>query len=242
MSSGRDSRRGSKAEVLQQSSGRPTTPGRESRRGSKADALHSSSGRDSRRGSTADALGVGSAPSSPRETRSRRGSRNDVLQSVDETGQGSGERREKAKSSQSYTQYSSSARRSSLRPEESSGGGGAAHGSRQGSRANSLPLGERTKGLGSALDIPERDESHEDNGTDGHGDAAQAQPAAGGGQDEDEVAGVTGTVKQYQPFRSPEVGASNSSIAGITAFRRHLLIIIAARRACARDQHCNHRR
>lgn len=47
----------------------------------------------------------------------------------------------------------------------------------------------------------------------GHGAAETAAKSPTGaavvdGQDEDEVAGVVGAVRQYQPFQSPEVGCT----------------------------------
>lgn len=123
------------------------------------------------------------------------------------------ERSEKSKSSQSYTQYSGAARRSSLRPEESSVGGTAAQRPHLGNRANSLPLGESVRGTEAASGVQERGQTYAGIPRVASGHQPQAGPGAGSfAQDEDEVAGVTGAVRQYEPFRSPDVGVAAGKV------------------------------
>lgn len=126
------------------------------------------------------------APTSGRD--SRRGSR-----SGGEPGFKNAERREKAKSSQAYSQYTETAGKGSE-------GGAATRRPQLGTRTTSAPLVERRRGSGYAAGLQHIPQSQDYAAQTGSG-------AAEGGQDEDEVAGVVGTVRQYEPFRSPQVCA-----------------------------------
>jgi hypothetical protein len=68
----------------------------------------------------------------------------------------------------------------------------------QGTRTTSAPLVERRRGSGYAAGLQRLPPSQEFVAQAGTG-------AAEAGQDEDEVAGVVGAVRQYEPFRSPQV-------------------------------------
>ena len=136
-------------------------------------------------------------PSSGRD--SRRGSKANAAQTAGENGYGSADRREKAKSGQ----YAAGARRASLKPEELNGRGGATGLRRPGmSRGNSAPIIERSRGTGYATGVQEQDEGEQ---ADNARQTDAGAGAAASGQDEDEVAGVVGAVKQYAPFQNPEL-------------------------------------
>jgi hypothetical protein len=68
----------------------------------------------------------------------------------------------------------------------------------QGTRTTSAPLVERRRGSGYAAGLQRLPPSQEYIAQAGTG-------AAEAGQDEDEVAGVTGAMRKYEPFRSPQV-------------------------------------
>ena len=136
-------------------------------------------------------------PSSGRE--SRRGSKPNATSN--EAYKSSNERREKAKSSQIYD-----SRRRPSRQAESGLGSASARPQLKG-RTNSAPLIDR----GGA--------DHGSRQSDRYGDqtavssTASTTPRAGtyadrDAQDEDEVAGVVGALKTYQPFKSFQVGCS----------------------------------
>ncbi|KAK5136832.1 hypothetical protein LTR08_001754 [Meristemomyces frigidus] len=117
------------------------------------------------------------------------------------------DRREKAKSSQSYSAAYNEARRGSVQPSEVRRGsaqpnlGSIVERPTYTSRTNSAPsVDVRTVG-GRA---PERtvEDARQELET---SDMEAARGAMSDGQDEDEVAGVVGAVRQYQPFQSPEV-------------------------------------
>lgn len=133
----------------------------------------STSGRDSRRSSK-------SGPSS-----------NDAVKSS--------ERREKAKSSQSYSTAYINARRESVQRNL----GSVPERPRVKSRTRSAPSIEPRKPGAAQLTA-----SIEDADQDTEGRSITPQSGGGAmadGQDEDEVAGVVGAVRQYQPFQSLEV-------------------------------------
>ena len=132
-------------------------------------------------------------PSSGRE--SRRGSKSNAA--ANEAYKSSSDRREKAKSSQIYD-----SRRRPSRQAESALGSASARPQLKG-RTNSAPLVDRVAEYGSRQ-------------TDRYGDqtavssTASTTPRVGtyadrDAQDEDEVAGVVGAFKTYQPFKSFEV-------------------------------------
>ncbi|EMC95338.1 hypothetical protein BAUCODRAFT_578020 [Baudoinia panamericana UAMH 10762] len=117
------------------------------------------------------------------------------------------ERREKAKSTQSYTGTAygaAAARRGSVQPNAD---GSASLSSvperpRLKARTHSAPLVETHPAVRDGGDSPQQATEAEDR------DYAVAQATLNAlidGQDEDEVAGAVGTVRQYQPFQSPEV-------------------------------------
>lgn len=89
------------------------------------------------------------------------------------------ERKEKAKSTQVYGQSS---------PQRS----------QQGTRITSAPIVERRRGSGYAAGLQRLPPSQEYMAQAGTG-------AAEAGQDEDEATGVVGVMRQYEPFRSPQV-------------------------------------
>ena len=89
------------------------------------------------------------------------------------------ERKEKAKSTQVYGQSS---------PQRS----------QQGTRITSAPIVERRRGSGYAAGLQRLPPSQEYMAQAGTG-------AAEAGQDEDEATGVVGAMRQYEPFRSPQV-------------------------------------
>ena len=117
------------------------------------------------------------------------------------------DRREKAKSSQSYVAPYTGTRRGSVQPNQDGGLEKLAERPRMKTRTNSAPLvvAARKGSVVSTLQSQEQDvEEPEET------DAAElALQTTGGamaeGQDEDEVAGVVGAVRQYQPFQSAEV-------------------------------------
>jgi len=118
----------------------------------------------------------------------------------------SSERTEKAKSSQNHAAPNSAARRGSVQPNL----GSVAERPPFKTRTNSAPLVERRE-VGSDEEGTER--QYVAGKQDAH---ARHTPQAGAGamsngQDEDEVAGVVGAVRQYQPFQSPEVSAASGS-------------------------------
>lgn len=120
------------------------------------------------------------------------------------------ERREKSKSSQYHGARDPGSRRGSVQPTQQEGGlaGPTAARPRLKDRTNSAPIIEGRQSSGRNED---RDgEDSQDEGTDAEEPDA-AQPAMGGAMDEDEVAGVVGAVRQYQPFQSPEVTLTSSS-------------------------------
>ncbi|KAK3675063.1 hypothetical protein LTR78_004997 [Recurvomyces mirabilis] len=111
------------------------------------------------------------------------------------------ERKEKAKSSASYTAAAYGAsRRGSVQPTM----GTVPERPRMKSRNNSAPLiatREQQQGSGQGQQRGQEADGEED-----EEDAAQMRAGAMvDGQDEDEVAGVVGAARQYQPFQSPEV-------------------------------------
>lgn len=67
-----------------------------------------------------------------------------------------------------------------------------------GTRTSSAPLVERRRGSGYAAGLQRLPQGYEPGAQAGTG-AAEAF------QDEDEVAGVVGAMKQYEPFKSPQV-------------------------------------
>jgi len=119
------------------------------------------------------------APSSGRD--SRRGSR-----SGGESGLRTAARTEKAKSSQAYGHAGGAS------------GGSASQRPSLGTRTSSAPLVERRRGSGYATGMQRLPPSQE------HVDQA-GTGAVEPGQDEDEAAGVVGAMRQYEPFRSPQV-------------------------------------
>nr|OQO28265.1 hypothetical protein B0A51_04355 [Rachicladosporium sp. CCFEE 5018] len=137
---------------------------------------------------------------------SRRGSR---ANNVAENSYKNSERRDKAKSTQ-YT--GSSSRRSSLKPLEAGVESTAADLKRPAltSRTNSAPLVERRRGSGYDGGMPGMREEGEDAGNNARVTGHRPPPVVTTrysqyGQDEDEVAGVVGAVRQYEPFRSPDL-------------------------------------
>lgn len=105
-------------------------------------------------------------------------------------------RREKAKSSQIYE----SSRRGSKQAE--SGLGSLSERPKLKGRTNSTPVVSRVAEPGHRDGTEEREQTRE-------GRSRQTSQAGlethAGAQDEDEVAGVVGTVKKFQPFQNPEV-------------------------------------
>ena len=137
------------------------------------------------------------------------------------------ERREKAKSSQSYTghhgrrgsrQDSNTAVSSGTAAEETNGGGsgGVAERPRVKARTNSAPGPPQSKGVVIG----------QHGGRDAHTPIVaaglsqqhpQARPGAQSavveeGEDEDEISGVVGKIRQYQPFQNPEVWPDTSHV------------------------------
>lgn len=119
--------------------------------------------------------------------------------------QRSSERREKAKSSQTYSAAYSNSRRGSVQPTSQEGLGSVPERPRVKTRTNSAPLIEVRK-AGGELSEDQDEDAAEQEEIEARDFAA---PAGGGamadGQDEDEVAGVVGALRQYHPFQSPEV-------------------------------------
>ncbi|KAI7006312.1 ras GEF, partial [Hortaea werneckii] len=114
------------------------------------------------------------------------------------------ERREKSKSSQYHGARDPGSRRGSVQPTHQAGGFAESTAARPRlkDRHNSAPIVEGRQY--SARDKGQDGEESQDEGTDAE-ETDAAQPATGGAMDEDEVAGVVGAVRQYQPFQSPEV-------------------------------------
>ena len=108
------------------------------------------------------------------------------------------ERKEKAKSTQVYGHSS---------PQRS----------QQGNRITSAPIVERRRGSGYAAGLQRLPPSQEHMAQAGTG-------AAEAGQDEDEATGVVGAMRQYEPFRSPQV--RHMSYARGRSFVKHILIIL----------------
>ena len=137
-------------------------------------------------------------PSSGRE--SRRGSKSSATPS---DAQKSSDRREKAKSSQVYD-----GRRRPSRQAESSLSGAPARPPLKG-RTNSAPLIDR-----GGAEVGAR-HGNDYGVQSGHSSNASTNPRAASrhvdAQDEDEVAGVVGAVRTYQPFKSFEVWYWNAS-------------------------------
>ena len=117
------------------------------------------------------------APSSRRD--SRRGSK-----ASGESGLHNVERKEKAKSAQIHG--------------GAVGAASAPQRPKSGNRTTSAPLVERRRGSGYAAGLQRLPPSQE------HG-AQAGTGAPEEGQDEDEAAGVVGAMRQYEPFRSPQV-------------------------------------
>jgi hypothetical protein len=140
------------------------------------------------------------APSSGRD--SRRGSK-----ASGETGLQSSDRKEKAKS----TQYGQP------------GAGSTAQRPQQGTRTTSAPLVERRRGSGYAANLQRLPPSQEHVAQAGTG-------AAEAGQDEDEVTGVVGAMRQYEPFRSPQV--CETTCGGL--LREHTNILRSLKSPCLR--------
>ncbi|KAK6396086.1 hypothetical protein LTR65_010196 [Meristemomyces frigidus] len=108
------------------------------------------------------------------------------------------ERREKGKSSQSYSTAYNNARRGSVQPSL----GSVPERPLLKARTHSAPVVE-ARAAGAAQPTAIIEDAYQ------HTEARHLAPQAGGGamadgQDEDEVAGVVGAVRQYQPFQSPE--------------------------------------
>ncbi|TKA37794.1 hypothetical protein B0A54_09796 [Friedmanniomyces endolithicus] len=157
-------------------------------------------GRDSRRSSKSGPSGTEayskSAASTERRSSKSGPTGNDALKSLP------AERREKTKSSQSYTAAYSAARRGSVQPYQEGGLGALPERPRLKTRTHSAPVVDRAaQQNGQALEpVPAQNES------DGRDFAEPASPGAmADGQDEDEVAGAVGAVRQYQHFQNPEV-------------------------------------
>lgn len=133
---------------------------------------------------------------------SRRSSKSGPSGSV---AQGSGERKEKSKSSQSYATSYNAARRGSAQPSQEALGS-VAERPRLKTRTHSEPLVEVRK-TESGASGSELEDGLASPGPDAYTLAPQQVGGSGmaNGQDEDEVAGAVGTVRQYQPFQSPEV-------------------------------------
>lgn len=150
------------------------------------------------------------APSSGRE--SRRGSKAGA-----EGGLRNTERKEKAKSSQVFGQ---------------SGAVNTASGPQRpqlGTRTTSAPIVERRRGSGYAAGLQRVPPGQEQAGS----------GAAEFGQDEDEMIGVVGAMRQYEPFRSPQVHAHQNEQVTYDLLA-HLLILETARRTHTRNEHCGH--
>ncbi|KAI6805872.1 ras GEF, partial [Hortaea werneckii] len=112
------------------------------------------------------------------------------------------ERREKSKSSQYHGARDPASRRGSVQPTQEGRVAGSTTRPRLKDRTNSAPIVEGRQSEG--RDKGQDGEDSQDEGTDAE-ETNAAQPAMGGAMDEDEVAGVVGAVRQYQPFQSPEV-------------------------------------
>lgn len=131
-------------------------------------------------------------------------------------GRSAAERREKAKSTQSYSAAYSASRRGSVQPEQGRGLGSLPERPKLKSRTNSAP-NVQTKRRGSQQATHPQQQGADGVGADGIAETeddededeeeGKARQTAGmaDGQDEDEVAGAVGAVRQYQPFQSPEV-------------------------------------
>ncbi|KAK0840030.1 hypothetical protein LTR03_010822, partial [Friedmanniomyces endolithicus] len=157
-------------------------------------------GRYSRRSSKSGPSGTEaynkSAASAERRSSKSGPTGNDALKSLPS------ERREKTKSSQSYTAAYSAARRGSVQPYQEGGLGALPERPRLKTRTHSAPVVDRAaQQNGQAHDpVPAQSEPE------GRDFAQPASPGAmADGQDEDEVAGAVGAVRQYQHFQNPEV-------------------------------------
>lgn len=151
----------------------------------------SSGGRDSRRSSKSGASAAAASSSGSNDAH-----------------KGSGDRREKAKSSQSYTAAYNAARRGSVQPSHEGGLGSVPERPRLKTRTHSAPLVEvRQRPAGGG---PDRDGGgHTDSKPQSKAKELAPQTSGGAmadGQDEDEVAGAVGSARLYEPFSSPEVG------------------------------------
>ena len=137
----------------------------------------------------------------------------------------SSERKEKTKSSQSYTSSPhNGARRGSVQPDPPRRGSvqpelsSVPERPRLKSRTHSAPLVDQRKDPGGAQRVAVVDKSQ--HASPPHHEEVEehdfAGSAAGGamsdGQDEDEVAGAVGAVRQYQPFQNPEVSGPLTEI------------------------------
>lgn len=136
------------------------------------------------------------------------------------------QRREKAKSSQSYAGHhgrrgsrhdSNTVVSSGTAAEEADGGGGVAERPRPKARTNSAPGPPHfnDRGLSKGIHIGQH------GGNDAHSTTFQQLPQARGGaqsaveeegEDEDEISGVVGKTRSYQPFSNPEVWPDNSHV------------------------------
>ncbi|KAK1067706.1 hypothetical protein LTR74_006180 [Friedmanniomyces endolithicus] len=157
-------------------------------------------GRDSRRSSKSGPSGTEaynkSAASTERRSSKSGPTGTDALKSLPS------ERREKTKSSQSYTAAYSAARRGSVQPYQEGGLGALPERPRLKTRTHSAPVVDRAaQQNGQAHDpVPAQSEPE------GRDFAQPASPGAmADGQDEDEVAGAVGAVRQYQHFQNSEV-------------------------------------
>ncbi|TKA39847.1 hypothetical protein B0A54_10197 [Friedmanniomyces endolithicus] len=157
-------------------------------------------GRDSRRSSKSGPSGTEaynkSAASTERRSSKSGPTGTDALKSLPS------ERREKTKSSQSYTAAYSAARRGSAQPYQEGGLGALPERPRLKTRTHSAPVVDRAaQQNGQAHDpVPAQSEPE------GRDFAQPASPGAmADGQDEDEVAGAVGAVRQYQHFQNSEV-------------------------------------
>lgn len=142
------------------------------------------------------------------------------------------ERREKAKSSQSYAghhvrrgsrQDSNTAVSSGTAADAADGGGGVAERPRVKARTNSGPPHFNDRGMSKGMVIGQHGEHDAHTSTTAAGlpqqqHQQQARPGAQSavaeeGEDEDEISGVVGKIRQYQPFQNPEVWPDTSHAA-----------------------------
>ena len=108
----------------------------------------------------------------------------------------SSERREKAKSSQAYDTQ----RRGSRQAESTLGS--VSEPPRLNGRTHSAPLVDRAGKAQRRDDLQDGEQMRKQSKS---SSTPRAGAGAGDAQDEDEVAGVVGAVKRFQPFQSPEV-------------------------------------